>query len=238
MLNPNRVLTYIKENLAFPFQMIELTDENILSYINNYSKKTFSQYFPSVVTIGYEIWNPLNKVPGKANEFYLNDELGLEVYTIKNLYFSQTNLLVHGHPPLGPLSLGELGNWALSVEVAGWVKQFSNWDYTFEFRPPNTFRISPVPTSEDHIAIEYEREHDNTYATIPNELQMYFLDLCLADTMIRIGRLRKKYADGLKTPFGDIPLSSEILDEGKELRRETIEKLTNGSLPNIVVDFG
>jgi hypothetical protein len=68
---------------------------------------------------------------------------------------------------------------------------------------------------------------------------MYFLDLVLADVMMKIGRIRKKYGSGgLKTPFGDINLSDEIYDEGKEKRAEVIEKLTAGSLTNVVISFG
>ena len=239
MLNQNTVLNYIKTNLAFPFQMIEFTDEKILEYISTYTAKEFSYYFPEVRTIGVNLTLPQNKVPGKANEFYIFDEQGLEILGIRNIFFSMSNWMFHGHPPLGPLSLGELPNWALAVETAGWVKQFSNWDYTYEFKHPNVVRVSPTPNSEQWVAVEYEREQHPSFSGITSELQMYFMQLCLADIMILLGRLRKKYSDGnIKTPFGDIPLNAEIGDEGKEMKRDIIDKLTAGSLPNLVLSFG
>ncbi len=68
---------------------------------------------------------------------------------------------------------------------------------------------------------------------------MYFLELSLADIMLMVGRIRKKYGSGgLKSPFGDIHLSDEIYDEGKEKRAEVIEKLHSGALTNIVISFG
>lgn len=239
MLNQNTVLNYIKTNLAFPFQMIEFTDEKILEYISTYTAKEFSYYFPEVRTIGVNLTLPQNKVPGKANEFYIFDEQGLEILGIKNMYFSMSNWMFHGHPPLGPLSLGELQGWALATETAGWIKQFSNWDYTFEFKHPNIVRVSPTPNSEAWVAVEYERVQHPSFSGIPNDIQMFFLELCLADIMILLGRLRKKYGDGnIKTPFGDVPLNAEIGDEGREKKKEVLDKLTAGSLPSVILSFG
>lgn len=239
MLNQNMLLNYIKTNLAFPFQMLELTDTKILEYVTTYSVKEFSYYFPEIKTIPVDLTLESNKVPGRANEFYITDEQGLEILNIKQIFFSLSNWMVHGHPPLGPLSIGELPGWALATEQAGWIKQYSNWNYTWEFKHPNMVRINPTPNSEQWVTVEYERVHHPSLSGIPNDLQMFFCELCLADIMILIGRLRKKYGDGnIKTPFGDIPLTSEIFEEGKEKKAALLEKLTTGSLPNIIVNFG
>ena len=239
MLNEGRVLKYVKERLGFPYTMIELDDEGIMEVIRSYTLKEFSHFFPHVNTIGFNPKFPSNKVPGKANEFYIIDPDNLEILNIVDIYFPMGDYIMHGHPPLGPLSLGELATFALNVEIAGWIKQFSSFDHTFEFRHPNIVRITGM-SNADWMAIEYEREQPPDFSGIPNDIQNWFLDLALADIMIIIGRIRKKYSEGggIKTPFGDIPLQADILDEGKELRREVIEKLTTGSLPNITLDIG
>ena len=238
MLNQSRLLQYIKSNLAFPFQMIEYTDTQILEYVTTFILREFSYYMPDVVTIGYNLKLASNIVPGKGNEFYIQDEQGLEILNVANIYFSTGNLMMFGHPPLGPLGFGELRSWILDTELAGWMKSYSNWSYTFEFKHPNILRISPAPNSEGQVAIEYERIHPPDLSKIPNDLQMMFCELALCDIGVLLGRLRKKYADGnLKTPFGDIPLNAEIFDEFKERKATLIEKLTAGSLPNMVVDF-
>jgi len=173
------------------------------------------------------------------NEYYITDPEGLEILGVANIYFPQGDYLLHGHPPLGPLSLGELTNWVLSVEVSMWVKQFSSFDHTFEFKHPNIVRISPLLDSMDYISIEYERTQPPDFRKIRNDLHHYFLELALADTMIYIGRIRTRYGDNLKTPFGDIPLQgTQLYDEGKEKKKEIIDKLTVGSLPNVILDFG
>jgi hypothetical protein len=188
--------------------------------------------------IGMNLKTTANLVPGKANEYYITEPEGREIFNVIDIYFSGSNLYMHGQPPLGPLSIGELPQWALSNELAGWVKSFSNWNYTCIFKSPNIISIRPTPISEEWVAVEYERQHADDFSTIQNSMQMYFLELALADIMMMIGRLRKKYGENLQNPFGQITLSSEIFDEGKEKRSEVIEKLTTGSLPNVVINFG
>ena len=238
MLNASRLLNYIKTEIGFPWQFIELSDTDILNHITQYTLRTFDQYFPDENMIGYNLNATANKVPNKANEYYLVDPDNREILNISHIYFPLGNWIMFGHPPIGPLSMGELESWALNVEMAGWVKSFSSWNYTYVFKHPNIFSIRPVP-KDDNIAIEYERHHADDFSTIPNALQMWFCDLALADIMILIGRIRKKYGDGgLHTPFGDINLSTDIYEEGKEKRAEVIEKLTSGALTNVVISFG
>ena len=107
------------------------------------------------------------------------------------------------------------------------------------FRSPNIIRISPTPNSEQWVACEYERMHPPDFSKIPNDLQHHFLELCLADIMIIIGRARARYADGnLKTPYGEVPLMGNIFQEGQDKKKEIIDKLTAGSLPNVSIDIG
>jgi len=239
MLNSSRVLSYIKGNMGFPWQFIELTDTEILDYVAQFTIRTFGHYFPDENTIGLNLQTTTNKVANKANEYYITDPEGREILGVSHIYFGAGNQYLFGHPPLGPMSLGEISQWALDTEIAGWVRSFSSFNYTFVFKSPNIVRISPTPNSEQWVAIEYEREHSEDFSTIPNDMQSYFLELCLADIQIMIGRIRKKYGSGgLKSPFGELNLSDEIFEEGKEKRAEVIEKLTNGSLTNVVVSFG
>lgn len=237
MLNASRLLDHIKTNLSFPWQFIEFTDEEILSSSYN-SLRTFNQYFPDTHSIGIDLTAANIKVPNKQNEFYITDPDGREILNVCHIYYPSGQYLMFGHPPIGPMSLGELENWAFNTEISGWIKSFSSWNYTHTFKHPNILIIRPTPT-DSWVALEYERAHAEDFSTVPNAMQMYFLELALADVMIKIGRIRKKYASGgLKTPFGDINLSDEIFDEGKEKRAEIIEKLTAGALTNIVVSFG
>lgn len=237
MLNANRVLNYVKDNLGFDFMVLELTDEKIMEYIKTYTLRDFSQYFPHVNKISLNLQLASNQVPGRSNEFYINDPEGREILNVKEIYFDMSDYVMFGHPPIGPFTMEELRNWALDVSVAGMVKQFSSFDKSYEFRHPNIVRISPVPNNITYCTVEYERIQADDFREIPNQFQVMFCQLALADIMILLGRIRKKYEGQLNTPWGNIPISAEIGEEGKELKRELTDKLITGSLPNVTIDF-
>ncbi len=239
MLNQTEVLEYVKDNLGWPFMFIELEDEKILEYTTKHTRKRYSYYIPQKVMTSVNTLAESNKVAGKSNEYYITEPNGLEILNVVDIYTTSGDLYMFGHPPLGVFSMGELKEWALSVHNSMMVKMFSSFDYTFEFKHPNVLRISPVTSALGWVAIEYERMQPEDLSGVPNDLQQEYKDLALADIMMVIGRIRKRYGGGnLRTPFGEIPLDSDIYEEGKELRREVIEKLERTFIPNIRIDHG
>jgi len=241
MLNQNEVLEYIKDNLGWPFMFLELEDDKIIDYFTKHSRKTFSYYHPQKKTMPLNTSTTSYKVLGKANEWYLNEPDGIEILNVVDVYTSAGDLYLLGHPPLGVFSHGELREWALQVEMAGQTKMFSTYDYTYEFKHPNILRISPYNASAGLgvVTVEYERMQPEDLSGIPNDLSKYFKDLALADILIVIGRIRKRYGGGnLRTPFGEIPLEADVYEEGKELKRETIDVLERLFVPNVKIDHG
>ena len=240
MLDDSRVLNYIKRNLGFPFMHLEWEDKEILEYVKDATIREWSYYVPDVKKMNLNLQLDSTKVPGRVNEFYLSEPDGREILNIKELYFDQGELYALGHPPFGVFTHFELRDWALRVEQAMQTKMFSSWDYTFEFTHPNVVRISPYPFNNVRsVTVEYERMQASDFREVPNDLQVLFLEMALADVMIALGRIRKRYGGGnLRTPFGEIPLESEIFDEGKQKKTEVIEKLERLFIPNVRVDFG
>ena len=239
MLNQQKVLDYIKDGLGFPHMHLEWEDNKIIEYFTEHTLNEFSHYQPDINRMNLNLLLDANKVPGRSNEWYLNEPKGREIFNIVDIYFSEGNSILLGHPPMGVLSHGELGEWALAVSTSMTTKMFSDYDHTFEFMHPNKVRISPVSSNESSVTVEYERMHSTDLGTIPNELQFYFKQFAMADIMIALGRIRKRYGGGsLRTPFGEIPLESDIYDEGKELKREIKEKLENTLITNVIIDHG
>ena len=238
MLTQSEVLSYIKTNLGWPFMHLELEDDKIIEYVTTNTLKEFTYYVPQIWKTNLNLSIPSNKVDGIQNEFYIHDPQGLEILNVVELYTRSTQLMIHGHPPLGPMSQGELANWALDVHNSMTTKMFSSFDITFEFRHPNIIRISPVPTeAAESVIVEYEREQPKDLSGVPNDLHEYYKKLALADIMIVIGRIRKRYGN-MRTPFGEIPLEAEIFEEGKEMKREVMETLERLYIPNIRLDHG
>jgi len=238
MLNTNMVLNYIKDNLGFPFMVLELEDDKILEYIQTYTLKEFSYYSPEVKKLSLNLDLESNLVEGRANEYYIEDPQGREILNVVEVYFSSSNLLFFGHPPLGAMDPIGLRQWALDVENSMMVKAFSSYDYTIEFMHPNVVRISPVPTNCGSVTVEYERAQSSDFSGIPTEYHWVFQEMALADIMIVIGRIRTRYRE-IRSPFGEIPLDgNELLNEGKEKKREILEKLNLGPTLNVVFERG
>ena len=240
MLDDARVLNYVKRNLAFPFMHLEWTDEEILEYVKDQTIRDFSYYVPDVKTVPLNLNLDINKVPNSQNEYYINEPEGREILNIKDIYFDQGELYALGHPPFGVFTHYELRDWALRTEMAMETKMFSSFDQTFEFKHPNIVRISPAAfQTPEYCTVEYERMQADDFSEIPNDLQILFLQYALADVMIALGRIRKRYGGGtLRTPFGEIPLESDIFDEGREKKRELEEKLERLFIPNVRIDHG
>jgi hypothetical protein len=241
MLNSNRVISFVKSKLGFPFVQVEMEDADILDFVTEFSLREFSHYSPEVKRINLNITLDATKVPGRSNEYYINDDEGLEILNVKEIYFNMGNYVMMGHPPMGPLNHIGLREWALQTEMAMQTKMFSSFgDYTFEFTHPNVLRISPLPnnTTSSDVTVEYERIHNSDFSGVQNDIQILFCEFAAADVMMKIGRARKKYGGQMRTPFGEIPLSDDIYEEGRELKREIIEKLSLGPMLNKIVDFG
>jgi len=238
MLTQQKVLDFIKDGLGFPFMHLEWKDDKIIEYVTEHTLNEFSHYQPDTNRMNLNVLLAANMVPGRSNEWYLNEPNGREILNVIDIYFTEGNAILMGHPPMGVVSHGELREWALAVTTSMTAKMFSNYDYTFEFMHPNIVRISPLPVNETSVTVEYERIHATDFGTIPNEFQFLFKQFAMADIMIAIGRIRKRYGGNMRTPFGEIPLEAEILDEGKELKREIKEKLDNTLITNVTIDHG
>lgn len=238
MLNWTEVFEYVKGSLSLPSTFIEKTDKEIKNWIIRTAIPEFSKYYPDVE---YTAINPTSdnyRVNGKNNIFAFFDEEDLPIYGIIQCYFPVGDMLADGHPTLGAMSVNTIQEWALQVFRSNLIKPVSNFNKNYKFIRPNFVMI--LPESDDtNIVIEYERKQPLDLRKIPAELEKDFLDLALAECMIWIGRLRSNYGDGrLSTPFGEIPLSGDTLkSDGQELKRETIEKLSMGSMPSVLIDI-
>jgi len=237
MLNFNQVLQYIKGRLSLPSTFIEKTDLEIQEWIKNVTIPDFSEYFPDEEYVSVLVNDSNYIVPGKTHHFRFFDEEDLPIYDIKECFFSIGDDIITGHPVMGAMSFEGLSCWALSVFKSRFFKPFSEWYKTYKFFMPNIVRV--LPDARENFVVNYEREQPHDLRKIPPSMKRIFMDLCLADIMLWIGGIRSHYGGGrITTPFGEIPLDGDTLkSDGQELRRETIEKLAENTLPPIVIDI-
>jgi len=231
MINKGLVLKFIRENVAYSFQPIELTDEDIWSYLADFTIPEFSYYWPDVTKMYIKLGaDNKTEVP---NEWLIIDPLGMQLFGIVE-FVGSSSLAIKGHPIFGNAQRQAPEYYVYRVVKTGpqWVW---GWDtYTYEFIPPNRLRISGISPG-DGVLI-YERMHPLDLHTILPSQERWFLRFCLADTKIRLGSLRKKFQN-LTTPYGEIPISADIGEEGKTEKAELIDKLDQ-RIYNIYFDVG
>lgn len=226
-------------HLGFPFQQLELEDPQIVDYFCEYTLNEFSFFIPDKNKIVLNMLDCNLKVPGLQNEYYIEEPDGLEILNVIDIYFNSAQYFITGHPPFGAEFGMGLEEWAFAVETSMMKNMFSSYNPTFEFKQPNIIRISPATSINSKVTLEYERVHPKDLRRIPADFHILFCELSLADIQIMLGRIRKKYADGvMRTPFGEIPLSADIFDEGINRKKELIERMERLSLPNVIIDHG
>jgi hypothetical protein len=236
MLSWSIITERIKEELSYPFQMLEKSDEQIIDYLKRNALKKFEFYYPQKWRMTLNCADPTIQVPDRRSEFYIIDPDEREIKTIVAFYPTMGSYLFNNHPIFGPWTTGQVESWHLQTFNSGLLQPFSNFSYMTEFMPPNMVRISPKYSGL--ATIEYERSHDPELSTINPEMHDVFIDLCLGMFMMMIGRLRQKYTN-TTTPFGEITLNGDLIyNDGKEMFDKIIDKMDRGALTNVVFDHG
>jgi hypothetical protein len=239
MLNWDEVLYYVKRRIALPSSYVEATDAELKRYIITTALRTFSDYFPDIDWAVVYPTNP-SHITDQKNIYKFFDSEDLSILGVRNYYFSDSSYFATGNPIWPAFSIGgscaqgsEVAQMAIKSLQSNMLRPFSAWGYTGKFIRPNYVRI--LPTIDQMFVVEYERGQPHDLRKIPGEHERDFMDLALAEIMIWIGTIRTHYGQGqISTPFGDIPLQGDMLkNDGNELRRETIERLREASIPGV-----
>ncbi len=232
------VLNYVKSRLGFPYVPLEYTDSQILQLIYLKSIPLFSKYIPNKNVIAIDFSNPAIQT-NMNTIFTIIDPNGLKIIDVVELVPQAANLLIAGHPIIGlisgnPSNMDLVANYLLQINNARTTLQFSEFDQTFQFIPPNLIRVLPPPS--DIQACIYETQHNPNFSTIPNEFEHVFFDLCFADTAMNLAEIRSYYTN-INTPFGEIQLNSgDLYSKAETIRNGIIEQLSFAN-PSIILDI-
>jgi len=236
MLTWSFVIERIKDELGLPFQPLEFTDEQVQDYLQRNALKKFEKYFPAVRRITLDTTVSEIHVPNRNSEFYVIDPDNRQILDVQGFWPTQSEDLILGHPWLGVFNYESIPAYTLQVLKAMTTKLWSIYDYTVEYIPPNVLRVSPQ--FRGSAVVQYEAELDEELTDITPQIEDYFVELCVAMMMKRIGRIRQKYQN-ISTPFGEIQLNADQLySEGEQKLNDLVEQFERGSLPNVIFDRG
>ena len=237
MLSWSDVVMKVKDNLGFPFQPIERTDDEIVDYLKRNVLRKWDYYFPSINRISLNTYDENVRVPNRKSCYYLFDPDGREIKNIKAMYNDMGSLMLFGHDVYGSFNYDQTPQIALQNQQARNNLIYSPYNYTVRFYPPNICEI--MPHFEGTCTIEYERASDPELGDIYPDLEDTFMELCVGMVMMWIGQNRMRFSQ-YDTQFGQLSINGDSLyNNGKEIYDKVIDKLqTSYMCMNTIFDVG
>lgn len=229
---------FVKGNLGLPTGFIEKTDTELTNWIKTFTLPVFSEYFPDNEYTSVIVENTNYKHDVRNNWFYFFDEEDLDIFGIKDVFFSLSESVSLYHPIPGPITFEGMKWWSLDVFKSRFFQSYTDYNYSYKFREPNIVEILPTP--RDNFVVWYEREQPDDLRKIPTSRKNWFLQLALADLKIYLGSIRSNYGDGIiDTPFGSIPLKGDILkSDGESARSALLELFVSETMPSVTLSIG
>jgi len=220
----DNLISYIKLNIGADNQHFEYSDEELLDIIEEHTLPEFSRY------VMYERYYQIL-------EKDLISEHPVMIYELKNIpkiikvqeVIYSGNMTNVDQIQIQQQNLGgDITDYLMATNMLH-MSQIAQAPSTWSFRAPNKILIQRSDANINYnrgFIVKIASVHPDP-STIDPDGYEYFRNLALADTMIYIGRLRSKFKD-LSTPYGQVQNNSdELLQEGKQLRQETIQELKN-----------
>jgi len=211
----NNILSYIKANLGVPINMLELSDDDLVTYLSENTLVEFSNYVPkteyTLIDKGNLVDDKIYKYEIPVNKYIIDV---VDVYTLKYQVPSD----------MSPMTSPEdIIKRVIENKYSDIVRSL-NSVITFKFEQPKyLIFFTDAITQYLPAVVEYQTVYDNLNE-IPADMYQYFKKLCLADTMIMVGNMRSKFQ--LSTPFGQIMTNADELKQlGMQLRQEVLQAL-------------
>lgn len=218
----DNLIQYVKLNLGADNQQFEYSDEQILEIIQEHTLPEFSRYSPKerYFRIGEE--ELISQHPTLMYQF---KDCG-KIIKIQEV-IPTGNMTASDQIQIQSQNLGgDITDYLLSVNMLH-MSQIAQAPSTWSFRAPDKILIQKSDANLSYsrgFIIKLGLVHTDPTTVDPDGYE-YLKELSLADIMIYIGRLRSKFKD-LSTPYGQIQNNSdELLQEGKQLKQETVEAL-------------
>jgi len=211
-MNPTTVLQSIEKNLGASFQVLELTNEDILNILVEETIPTFSTYYPFYTLI--QIDPNKDAVPYRYNTFYIKTDL--ELIGVSKIMAE--NYMGNGGLPMAFYDSDPV-NRQMTADVASMYLQ----PITFDFEEPNIVSIYPKTQLMGKFMLEVKAYHPSHMATIPVAMRNEFLEMALYDVRIALYPIRHKFQT-INTTFGSIELFMDKLESAQDDKKTLMEK--------------
>ena len=248
MQNWNNILNYIKREMGAELNLVEMSDDEIITGIKEDVIPYFSQYSPSrnfcIVThehrtdsqIGSYTWNYKIPVP--------DDERIIDIYAA---YANSAGSDDKDYDPYydTKYSAQNITGSVSTFDYYGMIDTVIDNQYidmmkylrvrnTWEFTPPNIISFD-LPLTKG--IIEYNGEHKSLKTIRPDLYDIAFKPLCLGNAQKWIAKRRSKFSE-LTTPVGSIRINWEELKRDSAENLEKAQRILDTLPPDSLVVMG
>jgi len=228
------VLSHIHGELGSGNTKLEITDREIITNIQEQVMPIFSSYSDNIRYYRMSVADIVTESPVVIYKFKDDLEYGISeikrvipeaLYT--SLDFSQINAT----------GSGDITDFLIRQnysQMSQMVRAETTWKFV---RPDELHVIRPAMSYESfNFIVEYGAVHLGP-ETVDTSLWQEFLDLATASIMVKVGRIRKKF-NNVTTPFGQMELNAdELINDGKELKRDALDRLNKTPSSDQLVYF-
>ena len=253
--NWNGIVKYIKRKLGVPLNFLELTDRDIIEIIKDDVLPAFSQYVgtPGWFRLGAcdliamkDATDPTQgDIEGESfRTYYMAEEYRIPVpdhmilVDVQEIYWPQyfqgggginSDLTQSmGFLQMNPMDMAMMNTYSDMIKSMQSVP-------TFRYITPNRLLFDVALQGKDMI-IECKMMH-NDLTTIPGDLYYeIFKPWALAEILDTVVQMRKKYRN-MSTPFGELNLNWEDLQQRQETIMTTIQEKLDSLPPDRLLEW-
>lgn len=217
MLSSTRIIRRLEKNLGYKFMDLEITHDEIIDNIKDETLRIFSKFFPyqerAVVSVD-------DRVEPYDNRYYIhtqNECIGINRFIGSSLLGANyvTGLL---HPIAADMLLGDPISRQLNIDLLS----FTTNPVTVQYYEPGMIEITPAYANVKCHVIVANVVHPDHFQTIPINLEDEFMKYALADTKCTLYTMRTRFQN-IQTPYGNMELFLESLQNGEEEKRQLVE---------------
>jgi hypothetical protein len=214
-ITPTTLLRHIKAHLGSNNRPLPITDDEILEVVVEETLPTFSKYYPYM----YPLYVNPEEDCIKSDEYksvYVMNTQGMEVMGVANVYRTDGATADNRYPYYNT-------NNIFDIAIANNYLSATAVPETFAFYPPSIIELYPKNFSQNKFLVISKCIHLPSFQSIPMKLKDEFFELALTDVKINVYHLLRYY-DQLNTPYGNVDLKINDLEEAEGKRNEIIEK--------------
>ena len=230
--NWNDILSYVKINLGVPINLLEISDEELISNLRQHVMGIFSQYAP------HKEWAYIS-----GANMYSNSTAGSPQYMAKIPVPVGTYIIdVLEAYPTKEVSIVDMYGGALINAQAAMDLVISNayidavrslqTRNTWEFLPPDIMIFDKETLA---CVVVYNTPHRTLDTIRPDLYHKCFKPLCLGNVKLWIAAMRSKF-EGLTTPFGQLNLNYEKLQTEGQTVIDNVMTILETIPPDILIE--